>query len=551
MKTDYDFERKKPYKQTNILLCLLIALVGMVLASALAWFILGGVFKYNTIITSNNRGDYLAIMGTHCSVVFLTTSLMAMLSERNRYIYWVEMVTKILIYTRYMSFLALVTYSLSTIVGTFLGLLFGIGPVVFGSFIFGIISVTILFSRMVSIYYQNDKIKKDIEIFLFEKVKSGEYEKYLIRLKEITFIKAEQRDFNNVYENLNLIEACLKQIWGEKPRESQYIFQPVGFCEELYVDIMSDLSIQFPQEMQDYIESRATKNSIIKKLGCLIYPMLLNSYIGNHRTDLFDRTLCKWSKITEQKFDVIDYIIRTAKEHTETITEYYGKLYNPFNHEIKIKDDSEVYMDVLGRLYNENPEAYEKILQGNREAILQYYFDIDNVSDFPLDVLAIIAECADTETEKCVFISFVEALLDDEIYRHKNGTDSEREKIEKKPLIAKMIDEFACKREEDFEFSIKKIMDIIQNMDSNVYLNAGNELDFYNDFEQWALDFGMISAKKKMEYDDRTNHRSDNEKAINILQSYLIKLNYKGRRIPENNWQRLSGERKRVPYCHC
>lgn len=86
MKTDYDFERKKPYKQTNILLCLLIALVGMVLASALAWFILGGVFKYNTIITSNNRGDYLAIMGTHCSVVFLTTSLMAMLSERNRYI---------------------------------------------------------------------------------------------------------------------------------------------------------------------------------------------------------------------------------------------------------------------------------------------------------------------------------------------------------------------------------------------------------------------------------------------------------------------------------
>ena len=33
-------------------------------------------------------------MGTHCSVVFLTTSLMAMLSERNRYIYWVEMVNK-------------------------------------------------------------------------------------------------------------------------------------------------------------------------------------------------------------------------------------------------------------------------------------------------------------------------------------------------------------------------------------------------------------------------------------------------------------------------
>lgn len=534
MKTDYDFEPKKPYKKTNLLIYLLIALLGMVLASILTWLLLGGVFKYNTIITSNNRGDYLAIMGTHCSVVFLTTSLMAMLSERNRYIYWVEMVTKILISPRYMSFIALVTYSLSTIVGSFLGLLFRIGPVVIGSFIFGIISVTILFSRMVSIYYQNDKIKKNIEEFLFEKINSDEYEKYLIRLKEITLIKAEQRDFTDVYENLNLMESCLNQIWREKPRENQPIFQPVGFCEELYVDIMSDLSIQFPQEMQEYIENRATKNSIIKKLGCLIYPVFLNSYLGNHRTDLFDRTLCKWSKITEQRFDVIDYIIRTAKKHTETITEYYGKLYNPFNYEIKIKDDSDVYIDVLRRLYYENPDAYKNILQWNREAILLYYYDSKNVCGFPLDVLAIVAECAETETDKCVFISFVESLLNDEIYRHKNGSDSERKKIEKNPLIAKMVDEFTCKREEDFDFSIKKIMDIIQNSDSNVYLNAGDKLDYYKDFEQRALDDGMSSVKKKMEEDDRINHSSDNKNAIDILQTYLEKLNYKGRRVPEN-----------------
>lgn len=42
MKTDYDFERKKPYKKTNILFCMLIVLAGMVLASTLAWLILGG-----------------------------------------------------------------------------------------------------------------------------------------------------------------------------------------------------------------------------------------------------------------------------------------------------------------------------------------------------------------------------------------------------------------------------------------------------------------------------------------------------------------------------
>ena len=43
MKTDYDIERKKPYKKTNILFCMLIVLVGMVLASTLAWLILGGL----------------------------------------------------------------------------------------------------------------------------------------------------------------------------------------------------------------------------------------------------------------------------------------------------------------------------------------------------------------------------------------------------------------------------------------------------------------------------------------------------------------------------
>lgn len=158
MKYDYNFETKKPYK-TKFILYLLLSLLGIGLTSIASFYILS-LFNYNICITSDNRGDYLTIMGTHCSVVFLTTSLMTMLSEKNKYIYWVEMVTKILISPKYMGFLSLVTYSLLTIIGSFVGLLLGIGPVVIGSFLFGIISVTVLFSRMVSIYYQNEKTRE-------------------------------------------------------------------------------------------------------------------------------------------------------------------------------------------------------------------------------------------------------------------------------------------------------------------------------------------------------------------------------------------------------
>ena len=96
MKINYDFDVKK--KKMNVLSYLLISLLGIAIASIVSFLILNVVFDYNTYITSDNRGDYLAIVGTHCSVVFLTTSLMAMLSERNRYIYWVDMITTMLIF---------------------------------------------------------------------------------------------------------------------------------------------------------------------------------------------------------------------------------------------------------------------------------------------------------------------------------------------------------------------------------------------------------------------------------------------------------------------
>lgn len=534
MKTGYELGLKKNESKAIVLLYILLSLIGIAITSLVCYYVINVLFKYNIYITKDNRGDYFTIMGTHCSVVFLTTSLMAMLSEKNKYIYWVEMVTKKLILPRFTSFFALATYSLSTIIGSFIGLLYGMGPIVIGSFIFGIIAVTLLFSRIVSLYYQSSSSKNRIEKFLYKKIKESDYEKYLIRLKEITYIKADGREFDDVYDNLNLVESCIIQMYEGCPREEQHIFYPKGFCENIYMDMISELAFRFPQEMQDYIDNHAKKNEIIIKLDYLIYPMLLESYIESHRIDLFNVTLCNWSRIMDQWSRIEDYIIGIVDDNADLISEYYSKLFNRFNREIKLYDNVSLYMQILQILYFEKQNIYRYILQykDNRRAIYRSFFDIDNIEQYPANVLAGIAEDYETKTESYAFVEFLKCILDDEIVRHQRGSEAEREYIEKNPVMLKIIRAFVDYRKEiDLEFALGKILEMILDLDSGVYLNAGGkELDFYSDFEKWTFDYAVMSVKKEMVFEDTRKCTTKHNKKIDILQNYLELLNYKNRR---------------------
>lgn len=532
MKANYDFEPKKVKGKTSIILYCLIALVFTAVCSVGCFGILNKWLGYGIFISGSNRGDYLTILGTHCSIVFLTTSLMAMLSEKNRYIYWVEMVTTILIFPRYMSFLALVVYAISTVIWSFVGFLMEIGAIVIGSFLFGIIAVTILFSRMVSIYYQNDKNKMDIQGYMLNKVREDDYKKYLIRLKEITYIKADNREFYDVYDNIELIEKCLIELWKKEPRMSQHIFQPIGFCENIYSDILIDLSLKYPQEMQEYIDNHANSNETIRKLCYFIYPILLDSYIDNYRLDRFERLLCKWGQVKEQKFEVEEYILKVAISNKDIITDYYSKLFNPFNHEIRVEDNTEVYIGAIQRLYFDKQDIFEYILQHNRYGICQALLDINDISSYPIDVLTIIADGPQSEYNSSIFMKYIETILNDEICRHNRGSEEEKQKIERYPLVEKVIRGLVENRKvEELSYFLELIIQNICNLDSAIYLNAGNKIAFYNDFEKWALDYSMIVKKKELENYDREHHSQNYKLEISILQEYLEKLNYKNRRV--------------------
>ena len=87
--------------------------------------------------------------------------------------------------------------------------------------------------------------------------------------------------------------------------------------------------------------------------------------------------------------------------------------------------------------------------------------------------------------------------------------------------------------EEDILYLCEKIIELVNNPDSGIYINSGHDISFYVDFEQWALDYALIKNKKEMGNKDNMN---ESKKIIDILQSMLEKMNYKNRRKRQIKW---------------
>lgn len=326
---------------------------------------------------------------------------------------------------------------------------------------------------------------------------------------------------------------CMIELWRNEPRISQHIFQPIGFCENIYSDILIDLSLNYPQEMQEYIDNNTDSNQTIKKLCYLIYPILLNSYIHSHHIDRFERVLCKWGQIKGQKLEVADYISNSAMSNKDIIADYYSKLFNPFNHEIKIVDNIDIYIDSLQGLYYKDQEIFEFILNyaDNRSSIYSSLVPIDDINSYPMDIMTIIADGPKSDNENCVFIKYMETALESEIGRHYRGSEAEKHNIEEHLLMKEVIKGLVENRKaEELPYFLDLIINDICNLDSIIYLNTGKKINFYSDFEKKALDDSLIKNKKELERYDKQHHSQDHKVVINILQKYLETLNYKNRR---------------------
>ena len=111
--------------------------------------------------------------------------------------------------------------------------------------------------------------------------------------------------------------------------------------------------------------------------------------------------------------------------------------------------------------------------------------------------------------------------------------------------MERVIKEFVeNRRGEELPYFLDVIIQGVCDLDSAIYLNAGGNVAFYNEFEKWAIDYAIINNKKELEKYDREYHSQENKEKISILQMYLEKFNYKNKRVLEryDNNSRCSTE---------
>lgn len=371
--------------------------------------------KFERIIDSANTGDYLGIFSIHCSVVFLTTSLMTMLSEKNKYVYHVDLVRLVLIQPLYYNFFALVTYSISSILLAVLGFIVKRSSLVIGGFVFGMVAIVVLFMRMVTIYYCKDAHKAKIRQFLHDAIvciRKIEDNKEVTKYEEIinkigykrqfraiinqALIEAENRNLDFVFETMDLLEECIAWHAGDTYGNSEAVNacfhilnSNIGFksvyhaptklyLEHYYIDFASVVAMKYPEEMhRHYSNEFATKPSIyLKMIRSQIYPYILDGHLLEGRKQLFFHGLTRWTQRNEHWPSISNYIIQSVmKGHEMELAEYYQKVLYALTGDLDKAERSRTidegnpniaiwkqHTQIIERIKQDFPEAFEKIL---------------------------------------------------------------------------------------------------------------------------------------------------------------------------------------------
>ena len=152
-------------------------------------FDIGGVGAY---IDGDNISNYLAILSIHFTAVFLTTGLMSTLGAKEDLVYHVDIVRRILLEPAGKSFKAYSVYAYLSLLWAVVALVFRAAYLVILAAVIGIVVVILLFFKMIRIYFEREKIKKDIK-------NSLKAEKDIEKLRHM-FVELHLTIRNNVHE---------------------------------------------------------------------------------------------------------------------------------------------------------------------------------------------------------------------------------------------------------------------------------------------------------------------------------------------------------------
>ena len=147
----------------------------------------GQSLLFDQAIHDGNAGDYIGIITAMISVVFITTSLLSTLSDKDNNVYWENTVQYLLINPYYVNLYSLSVYSYESMFLIIAGYLVKYSAVVLGGSLVIILCMTILFFRMTRVYFKRSTIKRKL---------GQEYHDLVASMKEIK--DRDSEEYNTV-----------------------------------------------------------------------------------------------------------------------------------------------------------------------------------------------------------------------------------------------------------------------------------------------------------------------------------------------------------------
>lgn len=175
------------------------------------------------------NADGVGWLAISYSVVFLTTSLLSLLSDKNETIYWERFTEYVLVNPLGFNFLGLSFAAFLSVVVETVAYLIKLPELYMASFFYGIGVIIALYFKMSSIYFNRDyhirKLQNEFRNSLENEDNNGDFRVYFDRLMEYTLLAADNKNGRVAVENLSLFFSFIYTGSFGKPEQKDYAKQ--------------------------------------------------------------------------------------------------------------------------------------------------------------------------------------------------------------------------------------------------------------------------------------------------------------------------------------
>jgi len=169
---------------------------------------------------------------TQISVSFIAITITSVLSSKDELVYWANLVEEILVYPKHSSFESVTDYCFFSVIGSFVCVIIKEPIALLVFFAFNIISLATLAYKMLTIYFDKDKLKKRLQREFDKRYSEAEREKKIEKLVDNTYRLLKENDSEKVVENIKFMldrkqELKTVKMWMLLNTENEAVFIPL------------------------------------------------------------------------------------------------------------------------------------------------------------------------------------------------------------------------------------------------------------------------------------------------------------------------------------